>query len=90
MIKYSISSLFIPSLVNNIYLTLLITILEDYRKISFYVLGTGVTVNALHPGIVMTELGRHMSAHKSALSSQNILRKNTFLGLMVAFKENGV
>lgn len=30
--------------------------------------GTGVTVNALHPGIVMTELGRHMSAHKSALS----------------------
>jgi hypothetical protein len=43
----------ILKLVNNIYLTLLITILEDYRKISFYVLGTGVTVNALHPGIVM-------------------------------------
>jgi len=31
--------------------------------------GTGVTVNALHPGIVETELGRHMSISKSYFSA---------------------
>ncbi|KAK7507085.1 hypothetical protein BaRGS_00001936, partial [Batillaria attramentaria] len=30
--------------------------------------GTGVTVNALHPGVVKTELGRHMNIFKSSIS----------------------
>ncbi|XP_077613052.1 retinol dehydrogenase 13 [Crocuta crocuta] len=31
--------------------------------------GTGVTVNALHPGVARTELGRHTGMHSSAFSS---------------------
>ena len=31
--------------------------------------GTGVTVNALHPGVARTELGRHTGMHKSGFSS---------------------
>ncbi|XP_038937443.1 retinol dehydrogenase 13 isoform X1 [Rattus norvegicus] len=31
-------------------------------------LGTGVTVNALHPGVARTELGRHTGMHNSAFS----------------------
>ncbi|XP_036688560.1 retinol dehydrogenase 13 isoform X2 [Balaenoptera musculus] len=31
--------------------------------------GTGVTVNALHPGVARTELGRHTGMHRSAFSS---------------------
>ncbi|MBN3282445.1 RDH13 dehydrogenase, partial [Polyodon spathula] len=31
--------------------------------------GTGVTVNALHPGVVETELGRHTGMHQSQFSS---------------------
>lgn len=31
--------------------------------------GTGVTVNALHPGVARTELGRHTGMHNSAFSS---------------------
>lgn len=34
----------------------------------FFIPGTKVTVNAVHPGIVKTELGRHMSVNKSYLS----------------------
>ena len=30
---------------------------------------TGVTVNALYPGVVKTELGRHMAINKSYVSS---------------------
>ncbi|XP_006003247.1 retinol dehydrogenase 13 [Latimeria chalumnae] len=31
--------------------------------------GTGVTANAVHPGVVHTELGRHTGMHKSSFSS---------------------
>ncbi|XP_051867569.1 retinol dehydrogenase 13-like isoform X2 [Pristis pectinata] len=31
--------------------------------------GTGVTVNAVHPGVTNTELGRHTGMHKSSFSS---------------------
>lgn len=31
--------------------------------------GTGVTANALHPGVARTELGRHTGMHNSAFSS---------------------
>ncbi|XP_063590817.1 retinol dehydrogenase 13-like [Penaeus indicus] len=31
--------------------------------------GTGVTCNAVHPGIVLTEIGRHMSIHKSWIAA---------------------
>jgi hypothetical protein len=30
--------------------------------------GSGVTVNALHPGVARTELGRHTGMHNSAFS----------------------
>lgn len=33
------------------------------------VTGTGVTVNAVHPGVVTTELGRHTGLHQSQLST---------------------
>lgn len=33
------------------------------------VLGTGVTVNAVHPGVVATDLGRHTGMHQSMFSS---------------------
>ncbi|KAG8009121.1 Retinol dehydrogenase 13 [Nibea albiflora] len=47
---------------------------------------TGVTVNAVHPGIVATELGRHTGMHQSAFSSSvlsplfSILVKSPELG----------
>lgn len=31
--------------------------------------GTGVMVNAVHPGVARTELGRHTGMHSSAFSS---------------------
>lgn len=31
--------------------------------------GSGVTVNAVHPGVVATELGRHTGLHQSKFSS---------------------
>lgn len=34
----------------------------------FLIAGTGVTVNALHPGIVYTDLGRHMGVANSILA----------------------
>ena len=34
----------------------------------FVATDTGVTVNSLHPGVVLTELGRHMSFSKSYVS----------------------
>lgn len=37
------------------------------RSLSQRLQGTGVTVNALHPGVVSTELGRHMSLFNSTL-----------------------
>lgn len=38
------------------------------RELARRLQGTGVTVNALHPGIVHTELGRHMSFFNSYMA----------------------
>ncbi|XP_077406217.1 retinol dehydrogenase 13-like isoform X2 [Vanacampus margaritifer] len=51
-----------------------------------YVTGTGVTVNAVHPGVVSTQLGRHTGLHQSQLSTTvlsplfSLLIKNPELG----------
>uniref|UniRef100_A0A336LUI6 NADP-retinol dehydrogenase n=1 Tax=Culicoides sonorensis TaxID=179676 RepID=A0A336LUI6_CULSO len=37
------------------------------RALAKRLVGTGVTVNALHPGVVSTELGRHMSLFNSTM-----------------------
>ncbi|XP_049986712.1 retinol dehydrogenase 13 [Alexandromys fortis] len=39
------------------------------KELSRRLQGTGVTVNALHPGVARTELGRHTDMHNSAFSS---------------------
>ncbi|KAL2089940.1 hypothetical protein ACEWY4_014628 [Coilia grayii] len=39
------------------------------RELAKKLEGTGVTVNALHPGVVATDLGRHTGLHQSQLSS---------------------
>uniref|UniRef100_A0A3B1J3P4 Retinol dehydrogenase 13 n=1 Tax=Astyanax mexicanus TaxID=7994 RepID=A0A3B1J3P4_ASTMX len=39
------------------------------RELARRLEGTGVTVNALHPGVVATDLGRHTGMHQSQLSS---------------------
>lgn len=39
------------------------------KELSQRLQGTGVTVNALHPGVARTELGRHTGMHSSAFSS---------------------
>ncbi|XP_042539187.1 retinol dehydrogenase 13 isoform X2 [Dipodomys spectabilis] len=39
------------------------------KELSRQLQGTGVTANALHPGVARTELGRHTGMHKSAFSS---------------------
>ncbi|XP_006868362.1 PREDICTED: retinol dehydrogenase 13 [Chrysochloris asiatica] len=39
------------------------------KELSRRLQGTGVTANALHPGVARTELGRHTAMHKSSLSS---------------------
>ncbi|XP_063057514.1 retinol dehydrogenase 13-like isoform X2 [Engraulis encrasicolus] len=39
------------------------------RELAKRLEGTGVTVNALHPGVVATDLGRHTGLHQSQLSS---------------------
>ncbi|KAL7886792.1 hypothetical protein AOLI_G00045130 [Acnodon oligacanthus] len=39
------------------------------RELARRLEGTGVTVNALHPGVVATELGRHTGIHQSQFSS---------------------
>ncbi|GAB1291487.1 Retinol dehydrogenase 13 [Apodemus speciosus] len=38
------------------------------KELSHRLRGTGVTVNALHPGVARTELGRHTGMHNSAFS----------------------
>ncbi|XP_048186158.1 retinol dehydrogenase 13 isoform X1 [Perognathus longimembris pacificus] len=39
------------------------------KELSRRLQGTGVTANALHPGVARTELGRHTGMHKSSFSS---------------------
>ncbi|KAM6153199.1 retinol dehydrogenase 13 [Erethizon dorsatum] len=39
------------------------------KELSRRLHGTGVTVNALHPGVARTELGRHTGMHSSTFSS---------------------
>ncbi|XP_047384767.1 retinol dehydrogenase 13 isoform X7 [Sciurus carolinensis] len=39
------------------------------KELSRRLPGTGVTVNALHPGVARTELGRHTGMHRSTFSS---------------------
>ncbi|KAL6030862.1 hypothetical protein STEG23_015679, partial [Scotinomys teguina] len=39
------------------------------KELSRRLQGTGVTVNALHPGVARTELGRHTDMHNSVFSS---------------------
>ena len=34
-------------------------LLHDVEKSFFFGVGTGVTVNCLHPGVIQTDLGRH-------------------------------
>lgn len=43
--------------------------LNCFKNGIFGVSGTGVTVNAVHPGIVATEITRHMSFHNSTFSA---------------------
>lgn len=40
-----------------------------YKQVCVCGTGTGVTVNAVHPGVVATELGRHTGLHQSQFSS---------------------
>ena len=40
--------------------------------------GTGVTVNCLHPGVASTELGRHTGLHQSPFST-TVLSENIYL-----------
>ncbi|CAL1599248.1 unnamed protein product [Knipowitschia caucasica] len=56
------------------------------RELAKQLQGSGVTVNAVHPGIVATELGRHTGLHQSQFSSTvlspffSLLIKNPELG----------
>ncbi|CAB1425696.1 unnamed protein product [Pleuronectes platessa] len=49
------------------------------RELAKRLQGTGVTVNAVHPGVVATELGRHTGLHQSQFSS-SVLMKSPELG----------
>lgn len=49
---------------------------------SFLSPGTGVTVNALHPGVARTELGRHTGMHSSAFSSFMLGKSPLGLGFL--------
>ncbi|CAG5908053.1 unnamed protein product [Menidia menidia] len=50
------------------------------------VTGTGVTVNAVHPGVVATELGRHTGLHQSQFSSSVL---SPFFTMLVKSPELG-
>ncbi|XP_037133805.1 retinol dehydrogenase 13-like isoform X1 [Syngnathus acus] len=56
------------------------------RELAKRLQGTGVTVNAVHPGVVSTELGRHTGLHQSQFSTTvlsplfSMLVKNPELG----------
>uniref|UniRef100_A0A8B9XQZ4 Retinol dehydrogenase 13 n=1 Tax=Bos mutus grunniens TaxID=30521 RepID=A0A8B9XQZ4_BOSMU len=46
-----------------------LAVVVSTKELSRRLQGTGVTVNALHPGVARTELGRHTGMHSSAFSS---------------------
>ncbi|XP_061612017.1 retinol dehydrogenase 13-like isoform X1 [Phyllopteryx taeniolatus] len=56
------------------------------RKLAKRLQGTGVTVNAVHPGVVSTELGRHTGLHQSQLSTTVL---SPFFSLLVKNPELG-
>ena len=51
--------------------------------------GTGVTVNAVHPGVVATELGRHTGLHQSQFSS-SVLSEYPAFSLDSDFREKSI
>ncbi|KAM6897686.1 retinol dehydrogenase 13-like [Xenentodon cancila] len=56
------------------------------RELAKRLQGTGVTVNAVHPGVVATELGRHTGLHQSQFSSFML---SPFFSLLVKSPELG-
>ncbi|XP_054622890.1 retinol dehydrogenase 13-like isoform X1 [Dunckerocampus dactyliophorus] len=56
------------------------------RELAKRLQGTGITVNAVHPGVVATELGRHTGLHQSWLSSTML---SPFFSLLVKNPELG-
>ncbi|XP_029383205.1 retinol dehydrogenase 13 isoform X2 [Echeneis naucrates] len=56
------------------------------RELAKRLQGTGVTVNAVHPGVVATELGRHTGLHQSHFSSSVL---SPFFSLLVKSPELG-
>ncbi|XP_061565305.1 retinol dehydrogenase 13-like [Cololabis saira] len=56
------------------------------RELAKRLQGTGVTVNAVHPGVVATELGRHTGLHQSQFSSFML---GPFFSLLVKSPELG-
>ena len=47
----------------------MILITYKHNQFLLFCVGTQVTVNAVHPGIVKTDLGRHMGVAKNFISS---------------------
>ncbi|XP_051274390.1 retinol dehydrogenase 13-like [Dicentrarchus labrax] len=56
------------------------------RELAKRLQGTGVTVNAVHPGVVATELGRHTGLHQSQFSSSVL---SPFFSMLVKSPELG-
>ncbi|XP_056153766.1 retinol dehydrogenase 13-like isoform X2 [Lampris incognitus] len=56
------------------------------RELARRLEGTGVTVNAVHPGVVATELGRHTGLHQSQFSTSVL---SPFFSLLVKGPELG-
>ncbi|XP_023142836.2 retinol dehydrogenase 13 isoform X1 [Amphiprion ocellaris] len=56
------------------------------RELAKRLQGSGVTVNAVHPGVVATELGRHTGMHQSQFSSSVL---SPFFSLLVKNPELG-
>ncbi|XP_037546755.1 retinol dehydrogenase 13 [Nematolebias whitei] len=56
------------------------------RELAKRLEGTGVSVNAVHPGVVATELGRHTGLHQSRFSSSAL---SPFFSLLVKSPELG-
>lgn len=56
------------------------------RELAKRLQGTGVTVNAVHPGVVATDLGRHTGLHQSQFSSSVL---SPFFSLLIKSPELG-